>query len=160
MRISIFSMIFLILSCKSNPVSNTIDKEAEKKSSNVPDHMKYKVGLEFIQEYAGNIMMSKETKIEWVNENENLTNEFKTNYLKLVNANNDNPADYDPIVDGNDMPDTMAFDSFDNKSNILVAIGVDWPEYKVAIKLKNVGEKWLVDGCGAVNVEERLRVKK
>ena len=61
--------------------------------------------------------------------------------------------DYDPIVPGNDIPDEgFELKHFDKKTNLIIVKGKNWPEFEVTIKLVLQNGKWLIDGCGVVNI--------
>lgn len=97
--------------------------------------------------------------VKWVSTNDLVTDRFKKELKTMVDeAFKTDPEmglGFDPIVDGQDFPDEgFELESFDNKTNYLVVKGKKWPDFKVTIKMVLEGNKWLVDGCGVVNIPE------
>ncbi len=102
---------------------------------------------------------------KFVNSSSLTTNNFKTELKKIVdNATNEDPEmglDFDPIIDGQDHPDQgFELESFDSKTNFAVVKGKNLPDFKVTIKVVLEGNKWLVDGCGVINIPKDKQSKR
>jgi hypothetical protein len=103
--------------------------------------------------------------IDWVNSNKLTTSEFKLELKRIIDEAYKNDPELgieaDPIFDAQDNPyEGFVLESFDDKSNYLIVKGVDWPDFKLTMKIKNVNGVWLVDGCGMVNIPNEKRVNK
>lgn len=69
--------------------------------------------------------------------------------------------DFDPIVDGNDIPDEgFELESYDKNTNLVVVKGKNWADFKVTIKVVLKDNKWFVDGCGIVNITKDNQSKR
>ena len=68
--------------------------------------------------------------------------------------------DSDPIFDGNAYPE-KGFEllSTDNTDFITVK-GKNWDTYKVTMKVVYQNKKWLVDGCGIINIPKEKRAER
>lgn len=134
--------------------SQTTDiTETDNKENNPVD-----VALTFINSYANNCNKMKEAIgiIEWVNSNELSTNSFKTEVKRIIEeARKEDPElglGFDPIFDAQDFDNEFVLETFDSNTNFIVVKGKDWQEFKVIIKVVKEGDKWLVDGCGIINI--------
>ena len=115
------------------------------------------IALNFINSYVnflGNLPPERKKINNWVSNNKILTQNFKNSYKKIANG------DFDPILDAQDYPDSFKIVKFDEKTNIVTVKGNNWDDFLLKIKLVKVGNSWLVDGCGAVNVPIQLRAKR
>ncbi|MCL2131617.1 MAG: hypothetical protein FWH36_04075 [Lentimicrobiaceae bacterium] len=123
--------------------------------------------LTFINSYVDNCNKMKESIgiIEWVNSNNLTTHIFKTEVKTMIEeAFKIEPEiglDFDPIFDAQDYPDEgFELESFDSKTNFIVLKGKNWTDFKLTIKVVLEGNKWLVDGCGIVNIPNDKRSKR
>jgi hypothetical protein len=158
-------LIFLLtiigfVSCgqSSNKLNTDNDSQVDRKTQNA---------LAFINGYVenGNKMNQAIGIIDWVNSNKLATEGFKKELKRIVDeAYKIDPElglDADPIFDAQDYPDKgFVIESFDDKSNYLIVKGIDWPDFKLTMKLKNENGIWLVDGCGIVNIPIEKRAKR
>jgi hypothetical protein len=119
--------------------------------------------LAFINSYVENtnkMGQAVETR-KWVNSNDLSTSGFKTELNKILDeAYRKEPEvglDFDPILDAQDNPNIFGLESFDETTNYLVVKGKDWPEFKVTMKIKEENGRWLVDGCGFINIPNDKR---
>ena len=117
------------------------------------------IALTFINLYVDNRNEMKESIgiIEWVNLNNLTTNRFKTEVKTIIEkaykADPELGLDADPIFDAQDYPDEgFELESFDSKTNLIVVKGKNWADFKLTIKMVLENNKWLVDGCGIVNI--------
>ena len=66
--------------------------------------------------------------------------------------------DFDLIFDAQDYPDEgFELESFDNKTNYVVVKGKNWTDFRLTIKMVLENNKWLVDGCGIINIPNDKR---
>ena len=47
-------------------------------------------------------------------------------------------------------------ESFDRENNFLIIRGIDWPKFKLLIKISRENNTWLIDGCGSININESI----
>jgi len=164
-RFIIFIAIIGFVSCgqtsnKTND-SNTLQAiscEKDKKTDNA---------LTFINGYVKNVNKMKEAVgiIDWVNSNKLSTVGFKKELKKIIDEAYKNDPELgieaDPIFDAQDNPEKgFVIESFDDKSNYLIAKGIDLPDFKLTMKIKNENGIWLVDGCGMINIPNEKRAKR
>lgn len=128
---------------------------------------KTEIALTFINGYVENVNKMNEAvgMIEWVNSNKLVTDGFKKELKRIVEkAYKDDPElglEADPIFDAQDNPDKgFVIESLDENLNYLTVKGIDWPDLKLTIKLKNENGVWLVDGCGVINIPIEKRAKR
>ncbi len=120
--------------------------------------------IKFINGYIENL--NKRTKkIDWVNSSPLTTESFKNELKRILdNAYKEEPEvglDFDPILDAQDNPDRgFELESLDQKTNYLTVRGIDWPEFKVTMRIKQESGTWLVDGCGIVNIPTDKRASR
>ena len=114
-------------------------------------------GLSFINSYVQNCnkMRSAQGAVEWVSNQNQVTISFKTKLKTMVEeAYKLEPVmglDADPLFDAQDYPDKgFELESYNPQTGVLVVKGIDWPEFKVTMKLVKQKGKWLVDACGSV----------
>lgn len=138
--------------------TNTATTEAE-----IPD---FEIGLQFVEEYIKYISTSQDlVKIdEWLQGHPLLTQNFKDTYKKIVEeANRKDPEmglNYDPIIKGQDFPETGFFIEEKNAESGYLTIKSSEDKYfDVKIKLVSENGKWLVDGAGVVNITEKAQVE-
>jgi hypothetical protein len=145
--------IFLLVSCGQGA-------GITKKSNNIDeDNTPVDIALTFINSYIDNCNRMKESTgiIEWVHSNHLTTNRFKTEVKTMVEktfkTNPEIGLDADPIFDAQDYPDEgFELESFDSKTNFIVLKGKNWADFKLTVKVVLEDNKWLVDGCGVVNI--------
>ncbi|MDL2314916.1 hypothetical protein LJC16_01515 [Bacteroidales bacterium OttesenSCG-928-C19] len=125
------------------------------------------IALTFINSYVDNCNKMKGAIdiIEWVDSNNLTTNFFKNEVRTIIEkANQEDPElglGFDPILDAQDFPDEgFEFAAFDDKINFIVVKGKKWEDFKLTIKMILEDNKWLVDGCGIVNIPDNKRSKR
>jgi hypothetical protein len=145
--ISILLICFLIGSCKHSK-----DNIIESKTPNT------EIALQFINDYVYSL-----GDID-IQSNNLLTENFKKEYYKIINAAFEKDPEYglgfDPIVDGQDYPDKFELESIDTLSNYLIVKGVEWSNFRVTMKLTYKNGKWLVDGSGIVNIPNEKQIPR
>lgn len=69
--------------------------------------------------------------------------------------------DADPVLDAQDLPDAgFELAEADADSVYLTVRGVDWPDFRLTMKLAQENGRWLVDGCGRVNIPPARRARR
>ena len=179
-HIFLLTTVIILVSCGQNKEKGTAstksdynkDSLSQTKSNNgraseakaIEENTPVDVALTFINSYVIDCNKIKESVgyTAFVNASKLTTNNFKTELKKIVDeANRIDPEmglDFDPIVDAQDYPDQgFELESFDIKSNFIVVKGKNADNFKVTIKVIKKENKWLVDGCGIVNIPEDKR---
>jgi hypothetical protein len=169
------SVIFI--SCekseKSKPAEkNYIPLEIQAKTINAEpnkiriDREKAISALSFINGYIENSNKLNQgvDMLEWVSSNNLTTKKFRIELKKIIDdANKADPElgiDFDPIVDGQDHPDKgFEIEQLD-KTDFIIVRGIDWPDFKLTMKMVEENGNWLVDGCGVVNIPSAKRAKR
>ncbi len=154
-------LIFNACTEKSQPENSESQTEIhpEEKIDEVPTESATEVGLNFINGYVDNANKMYEAKetTEWVNANNLITENFKTTLAKMLKEANEKDPEYglgvDPIFNAQDYPDKgFVLLRYDSLSNYLEVQGKNSPAFRVFIKLVKENNKWLVDGCGIINI--------
>jgi len=153
----------LLTSCRQNNEPNKLTGDTVQKEVLIKEN-KIDNALAFINGYNENSSKIKDVAeiIEWVNSNGLTTNSFRNELKRIIdNAYEQDPElglGADPIFDAQDNPDKgFEIESFDEETNYLIVKGIDWPEFKLTIKLAKENGQWLVDGCGMVNIPNDKR---
>ena len=143
-----------------NEISST---ETQIDKSNTP----VDIALAFIDSYVDNCNKMRESIgiIEWVNSSNLTTTYFKTEVKTMIEeARKIDPElglSFDPIFDAQDYPDEgFELESFDSKTNFIVVKGKNWANFKLTIKMVLENNKWLVDGCGVINIPNDKRIAR
>jgi len=124
------------------------------------------VALRFINGYVEDCNKMNESKgvVEWVTASPDATANLKHELKALVDKSyEEDPEmglDADPIFDAQDYPDAgFEVVSTDEKTGYVVVKGINWKEFTLTMKLVNENGKWLVDGCGVINIPVDKRRK-
>lgn len=155
---------FLLISCQFSP-------DFEEAKTPLPDTKTVLMSatgaataLTFINDYVkkSNSMDALET-LNWVNAHTDVSQEFKDSLnLLITEAQLNDPElglDADPLFDAQDNPEEgFEIVATDSKSGYITVRGKHWKEFKVNLKMKNENGKWLVDGCGIVNIPLEKRI--
>jgi hypothetical protein len=135
-------------------------------ASNTEKGKKTDNALTFINGYVANINKMKQAVgiIDWVNSNKLTTDAFKNELKRIIDEAYKNDSELgieaDPIFDAQDNPDKgFVLETFDENSDYLIVKGIDWPNFKITMKIKNVNGEWLVDGCGMINIPNEKRAR-
>lgn len=123
--------------------------------------------LKFINGYVEHLSEMNEAAnvTDWVASNSLATKAFKEELKNVVDeAYRKDPElglGADPILDAQDHPEKgFELELFDEGTNYLTVKGIDWPEFKLTMKIEEENGKWLVDGCGIVNIPNDKRAKR
>ena len=121
--------------------------------------------LAFINAYvdAVNKQKMEVDVVAWVNNSELATKHFKLELKNLMDAAHQQDSivglDADPIFDAQYFPEKgFELDSF-YKTNYLSLKGKDIPDFKITIKMVQENGRWLVDGCGMVNIPDDKKAR-
>lgn len=164
-RLPVIFIIPFIFGCNQTPAPIVSGNKTEQASNESNDEKPIENGLAFLNSYVENCNRMKESKgvFEWVDSNQFVTANFKTELKKImaISAEPDVMLESDPIFDAQDYPsEGFELDSFDQKSNYLVVKGKNWPEFKLSLKIALEKDEWLVDGCGIINIPENKRIPR
>lgn len=124
----------------------------------------YNLALEFINDYVDflNDSTKEISRLEWVNQHQDLTRHFKTEFTRLITVAEAKDPElgigFDPILDAQDHPNQFEIDQID--SEYIIVKGVNWTEFRLTLKLKHSNKKWLVEGSGIVNVPKEKRIER
>ncbi|MEO8774172.1 MAG: hypothetical protein ABI263_01595 [Gelidibacter sp.] len=67
----------------------------------------------------------------------------------------------DPLFDAQDYPPKgFELHAFNSKTGYVIVKGIEWEDFKVAMRVVNEDGHILVDGCGEVNMPEDMRVER
>jgi hypothetical protein len=125
------------------------------------------VALKFINDYVVNCNKMKEQIgiVEWVNSNQDVSQEFKGELTKMIEDAYKSEPDYglgfDPIFDAQDYPDDgFKLTEFDSISNYLTVEAKTWKGFVIKMKIKKANNKWFVDGCGVINIPKNKQAER
>lgn len=157
MNILKYILVYVIALVSISCGTKTNDKAPQPDSSQLPDAS---VAVKFINDYVSFISKSgfEEGAVTWVRGKERVTEDFKNALRKLIEeAYREDPEmglDFDPILNAQDYPEGAFVLSTSDPDGYVTVQGKDQPEFKVVVKLKLIGNKWMVDGAGAINIPE------
>jgi hypothetical protein len=140
----------------ANPPSAAI---SESTVSEKPDSIS--VALLFINDYIKHVDGPDPfDPMSWVENSELATDEFKASYKKVISkgleAEPETGLSYDPILNAQDYPVSFEFVRLDDNEYVVVK-GTDQPQFLNVLRTKFVIDRWVVDGCGVVNIPEEKR---
>lgn len=173
-KIILVLSIAVLTSCGNNGTTDSSSGSKGSQVSEIKMDTGVKVALEFINRYvknsgipfADNPENSKHelSAADWVKSNNLSTKSFKKEFKRLNNIaakDPDSGLDADLIFDAQDFPEKgFEPESFDEKTGYLTVKGIGWPAFRLTMKIKMENGKWLVDGCGMVNIPEDKRAKR
>lgn len=141
-------------------LSGSIGAKGQDQSRETNEISKIDIALSFINDYVKHCdNKESESKItEWIEGNKLVTKEFKKTYKDLIDeARKEEPElglGFDPIFDAQDYPEEgFEFLTSDNGEYVTVR-GKDWPTFTTVIRVRLVGNKWMVDGAGIINIPQ------
>jgi hypothetical protein len=167
LRLTLPLIIILFVSCGQRGKGNK-DLFTEAPQVTVSQNIdKVDNALKFINGYVenSNKMTNRVDIVEWINSSNLSTNGFKSELKQIINdaykAEPEVGLGFDPILDAQDNPDKgFELEAFDEKTNYLTVRGTDWQEFKLTMKIIEDNGKWLVDGCGIVNIPQDKRAAR
>lgn len=159
--------ILLFWSCdqvsKSKTQTDSGSGEIQEVSSTIPEE----IALQFINSYVknGNKMNESIGIREWVDSNNLASNSFKTELIRIIEEaykiDPETGLGFDPILNAQDYPEEgFELESYDNKTNYLIVRGKNWKDYKLPMKMIHQNNKWLVDGCGIINIPNDKHIER
>ena len=162
------SKIDLLNNKNKNPKTEIDSKPSkENREDKITDNLPVETALKFINLYIADCNKLKESVgyMNYVKSSKLTSNSFKTELQKIVEeAEKEDPEmglDFDPIVDGQDYPEEgFEWKHFNSKTNYVVVKGKKWTDFEVTMKLVLDNKKWLVDGCGVVNIPKNYQSKR
>ena len=123
----------------------------------------YQAALDFINSY----VESKDQLeiVEFVKNSSLATGNLKADLENIVIlAWEENPKiglQFDPLFDAQDYPsEGFELHAFDSKTGYVTVKGIEWDDFKVAMRVVNENGHILVDGCGVVNMPEDKRAER
>jgi hypothetical protein len=174
----IFITTLLLTSCGESPrtddskiVEAVMDTSTQSSS---PTHLKtdssnskIDIPLAFINGYVDNCnrMNQRIDDVVWVSSNNLTTKSFRAELKRILDdAYTKDPKvglGFDPILDAQDWPDKgFELESIDERTNFLTVRGIDWPEFKLTMKIIEENGTWLVDGSGIINIPKEERAER
>lgn len=164
--VSIFIVVCLV-ACQSNSDKLQQENTVQNKIA-VEDSLKgVDVALTFINDYVANCNKMNEQvgTDEWVESNHLVSKKFIYALQTIINNSyKEDPEtglDFNPIFDAQDWPEEgFELESFNTLTGYYVVRGKKWKEFRLAMKIINENGKWLVDGCGIVNIPYKYRIKR
>lgn len=147
-----FSLFFIVVSIDYSSTAiaykNTNEINYILKNSENPVN----IALEFINSFVKNIEKLNGSKgmYELVKNNKLVYENFKNELKKIMDqANRKNPSmglSFDPILNAQVYPEKgFMLESFDKITNYIIVKGIDWPEFRVPIKMILTDNTRLVD---------------
>jgi hypothetical protein len=153
--------LFLLIACGQQTANTAAPKETSVQAEKATSEAQPEVALNFINAYVENCnkMNAAVDMVEWVESNTLVTKSFKSALKQLVEeafeADPEMGLDADPIFDAQDYPENgFVLDRFDLKNTLVHLKRNDSPEFKLRVKIVEQDGKWLVDGCGVVNMSK------
>lgn len=118
-----------------------------------------RIALGFIIDYARykfeGIDIEKELN-DWANKNKLVTQNFRASLEKLLRDAYSEDPNYglgsDPIIDAQDIA-TKGFFIYQAGKDLVIISNEYLPDMRIPVKFAQVGDKWLIDGAGIVNID-------
>ncbi|WP_162903084.1 hypothetical protein [Taibaiella koreensis] len=117
--------------------------------------------LQFVNGYLQQLDRNKgpEAERNWVLSNENVTDSFKYQYRQLLAQTE--PLEADPVLDAQDSPGgQLVIHSYSEEDRYFWLSAGEGNEMVLVARLKLERGRWLVDGCGAVNIPANKRLHR
>lgn len=153
-----FIVCLLASACVDNLVSEADMKSDVELETAKFDHAN---ALKFINAYVENCNKAGDAaeSVVWAQSNALATANFKSSLYQLVTKANEADPEiglgYDPILNAQDYPEKgFILDSIDAQKGLVYLKDRETGAYKLTMKLKEHKGRWLVDGCGVVNIPE------
>ena len=162
-NIIFITAILLFWSCGQDSNSNRDNKQMFADNIEQNQIIPEEIALNFVNSYVDNCNKMKGAIgiLEWVELNKMVTKSFKDEVKRMIdeayNKDSEIGLDYDPIFNAQDYPEKgFEIESFDRENNYLILRGIDWPKFKLLIKISRENNTWLIDGCGSININESI----
>ncbi len=159
---SIFATAILVCSCGNGQPEQQNSMVTDAETTNITQsEYKSEIALTFLNSYVENCNLMSESVgvMDWVNTSDLATTDFKNELQKTMDdAYASDPElglGADPIFNAQDWPEAgFELDTMDEATNRITLKGINWPDFKVTLKLIEENGIWMVDGCGMVNMED------
>ena len=155
----LFTLTITLAACGQPTIpqaSSTGSKESEKKT---PEKADITNALSFINGYVkfSDDPNSSHNTVDWVKLSSLTTKKFIADLEGILKeAYKEDPEmglGFDPIFNAQDYPsDGFELGTYDEKTKTVLVKGVNMSEFTVTMKIRAENGKWLVDGCGIVNI--------
>jgi hypothetical protein len=164
-------LIFFVLSCNNHKQKKNVSVK-EEKTKTIKAELNYTaaitdIALKFINDYVSNCNKMNEQIgiIEFVNAHPNVSKEFKTELIRIIEEAEKTDPEYglgfDPIFDAQDYPDDgFKLSEFDSNTNYLTVEAISWKGFTITMKIKKLNNTWFVTGCGIVNIPKDKQAKR
>lgn len=122
---------------------------------NSPNHQYL---LQFLDEYIAECekKRSVQTTLNWALNHPNVTADFRKALQALIDE--EKGWEYDPILDAQDYPDDgFSVRSIGMRDHYISLSAKANEKIILTTRIKQVKGKWLVDGCGTINIPEKMR---
>lgn len=148
--------LFIYISCISF-LSLSCNNSKEEKNN----ELKYDVivGLIFTNSYIkiNNDIVNQDNITQWINNSPYASEDFKAEYNRLLKEAYKNDPEmglgFDSVLDAQDYPEEgLELESSDSKTGYMVFRGKSQKDFKLTVKMIMQNGKWLVDGCGIINI--------
>lgn len=168
--ILVFSISFLACQSDKKKSSEAVDSELSTtdlyeplESEVASDDENYQAALDFLNLYIEN--MHTVEILEYVKQSPLATANLKTELENiLIHAWEENPKvglGFDPLFDAQDFPQKgVELADFDPVSGYVMVKGIEWENFRVAMRVVKEGGHIMVDGCGVVNMPEDKRAER
>lgn len=162
-NIIFITAILLLLCCGQDSNSKKDNKQIFADNIEQNKIIPEEIALKFVNSYVDNCNKMKGAVgiLEWVESNKMVTKSFKDELKRMIdeayNKDSEIGLDHDPIFNAQDYPEKgFEIESFDRENNCLILRGIDWPKFKLLIKISRENNTWLIDGCGSININESI----
>lgn len=162
-----FVLLLVVASCGQNTDPKTVTGKPPIPPAVLESAKASDKAVAFLNAYVANCNKEKGGigMAEWVDSSKLTTVRFKTELKKLLaeayQADPELGLDADPLFDAQDYPGQgFELDSFDSQTNYVVVKGKNWPDFKLTMKMAAENNRWLVDGCGIINIPPAKRIAR
>ena len=171
-QIVLVALLICLLACQSDKKKSTQPPEFDPNTSDLYEPLEseassedqnYQAALDFLNSYVENKQQLE--ILEFVKASPLASKSLKAELEKmLIKAWEDDPQiglGFDPLFDAQDFPDKgVELHSFDPGTGYVIVKGIEWPEFRVAMKVVDENGHILVDGCGVVNIPESQQAER
>lgn len=168
--VCIFIVVCLV-GCQSNSAKPQQENIVQNKIAAEDSSKGVEVALLFINDYVEHCMRigQKEGTDEWLESNSFISKNFLYAWQTILNnsykddAYKEDHGYSDPILNlyVYDLPNEgFELESFNPLTAYCIVWGKKWKEFRLAMKIINENGKWLVDGCGSVNIPYKYIIER
>jgi len=157
------------ISCGKTKENNTKENKLENETESIKatKNLQSDCALKFINDYVEycNKIENVLGVIEWVNTNQSTTEKFKSELTRILGEAKKGDSElglgFDPIFDAQDYPENgFEIESIDKTTSYLIVKGKNWDGFKLKMKIKKENDKWLIDGCGIINIPKDNQIRR